>query len=289
MDADCLALLAAPPGPDPTPKQTDDCRDKAQAQKYNYASLTHSVHAANAAVYSAYIAYLQTCIGIIGAILVTATLIASAGATWAAHNAARGTIEAARATRDSVDLSRRAFVLLHRPKLRVRNVRIPKLVDGERITVEGEIANVGDTDATIFLIVVAVRIPKDRAALRHGHLLHGGPEPPYVGAASRPADGCRPVVEHLRKGGHTKFELTTDLVHRANEARYMVERMVIRGRVAYRDVFVGDTYDIEGRQRFQSTERVTAFERWFTGDVQNGTPYRFVRADEPDPEREYED
>lgn len=282
LDADCLALLARKPEPDPTPKQTEDCADKAATQKYNYRSLAQSARSADAAVYSAYIGYLQTSIGIIGALLVTATLIASAGATFAALGAARGTIEAARATRDSVDLARRSFAHTHRPRLRVRRIVVPRLVEGEAVTVEGQIANVGDTDAVLRVKAVVVRVGRNRASV-----LYDQPEPPFTGTAADPPEGSA-SIEFIRAGAHTNFTLTTNLIYR-NEPRFYVEGMVIGGKVLYSDVYPGKPYDLPAKQDFKSTDRLTAFERVFVGKVGGGPPYRFVRREKPDPEREYED
>lgn len=89
LDEDCRAILAAPPVNDPNPKQTEECADKAATQKYNYSSLEQSVRSTNAAESSAYFSYLQTRIGIIGALLVTLSLIFTGWAAYAAAVAAR--------------------------------------------------------------------------------------------------------------------------------------------------------------------------------------------------------
>ena len=283
LDEDCRALLAAPPVPDPTPAQIDSCKDKETAQRYNYVSIEQAIRSANAAVYAAYIAHLQTCIGIIGAMLVTATLTASAIATWAAHSAARGTIDAAKATRDSVELSLRSFGLMHRPRLRVRNVTIPKLVDGELITIEGEIANVGDTNAFIHVKAVSVHVRRDTVAV-----LYDGSESPHIGTATIPADG-KARVEWAPAGGHSKFSMQTDLIYR-NQPRFYVEQMVVRGVITYSDTYPGDPTDLLlSGKRFRSMDRKTAFQRVFLGEPGDGPPYRFVAGEKPDLEREYED
>lgn len=103
LDPDCQALNAAPRISDPNPKQTNECADKTTAQKYNHATLAQGIRTANAAVYSAYIVYLQTCIGIIGALLVVASLAFSAAAAWAGVYAARAAGKAALAAEAAIN------------------------------------------------------------------------------------------------------------------------------------------------------------------------------------------
>jgi hypothetical protein len=285
LDADCLALLAAPPVPDPTPKQTDDCRDKEAVQKYNHASLMQSVRSANAAVYSAYVVYLQTCIGIIGAILVVATLTASVIATWAARNAARGTIDAAKATRDAVELSQRQFVLTHRPKLRVRKVRILRPENGRPASVALEVANVGDTEAIITGVKCQIFA---KAELKNFYFPGGSASTRSIGPDGTPRIAVFPGVE---AGNHTTIELKTDMTWEESMMGILPE-IVVRGEVRYRDTFPGADVEkllryMEGR-RFESTDRETSFERFYSGRAQQGV-LRFVRTKEPDPEYEYED
>lgn len=279
LGADCLALIATPPAPDPTPNQTDDCKDKEKAQRYNYASLAQSIRSANAALYAAYIAYLQTCIGIAGAILVTATLIASGLATWAARNAAIGTIDAAQATRDSVNLTRRQMALIHRPKLRVRNVVMWPTAEGDFIAIEAEIANVGDNSGTATHIQCRL---EQRSPSGHV-LMHGG-------AVSELTDNegqTRPVIYPVRAGASIVVKLQTNLRWDSNLFA-QASAWVIVGTVMYDDAYVGDVYDFKAMEAFRSTERRTSFERFFRRRTTSGF-WRFSRASEPDPEREYED
>lgn len=285
LDDDCRTLLAAKPVSDPNPKQTEDCADKAAAQKYNYASIEQAVRAAQAASYSAYIGYVQTCIGIIGALLVTATLIASAGATFAAVAAARGTIDAAQATRDSVDLARQEFSLTHRPRLRVRKVLIPPLVEGEPIAIQAEIVNVGNTTAILRLVAFRVETrPRTLGAAARWA------ESDNIGAAStRHNKDGKPVILmcFIRPGGTYVQRLTTNLRYR-REAGCPPELMIVRGDIAYDDTFLGSPFDVRARMDFKPTERKTAFERFFARHERSGVIW-FAKAKEPDPEFEYED
>ena len=245
LDDDCRALLAAKPEPDPTPKQTEDCADKAEAQKYNYASLAQAIRSANATVYAAYIGYVQTCIGIIGALLVTATLIASAGATFAAYNAARGTIDAAIATRDSVRLALRTFAITHRPRLRVRKV-YAACVDGEEIKINAEIANVGDMGATLQSASMILQVgTKDSTSQT---IIHD-------------AASTRGTIYYIEGGGHLLLSLQMHLRY-GSDKNVRWDIMSVHGEVIYRDHFAGDEFDIEEKMNFKSTPRKTAFERF---------------------------
>jgi hypothetical protein len=274
-----LALLASPPVSDPNPKQTDDCADKAEAQKYNYASLAQAIRSANATVYSAYIGFVQTCIGIIGALLVTATLIASAGATFAALGAARGTIDAASATRDSVDLARREFSITHRPILRVRNVVIRPPSEGEPIEIEAEIVNIGNNYAIANF--VQYRIEKRDGS---GNVVrHGG----ATNETTAPDGQPRIVMYPIQIGQSHEVRLKTDLRWKSNEFADIKE-WVITGRVTYRDTYVGASADLAARENFKSTVRRTAFERFYQRRTTSGY-LRFAKSEKPDTEREYED
>ena len=57
--------------------------------------------------------------------------------TWRTANAAR----------EQTQLSRRAFVALHRPRMRIRLVRIDPLETGKPIVIHFIAANIGETDA----------------------------------------------------------------------------------------------------------------------------------------------
>ena len=69
---------------------------------HNHASLQQAARAADAAAYSAYIGYLQTCMGIIGVLLLIATLMVAVGALVAAFGSARRALEETKTPRDTV-------------------------------------------------------------------------------------------------------------------------------------------------------------------------------------------
>lgn len=273
LDADCLALNAAPRVSDPNPKETEDCRDKEAAQKYNHASLVQSIRASNAALYSAYIVYLQTCIGIVGAILVVLTLLASAGGAWAAAVAARGTINAARSTKDSVDLARHQISLSHRPKIRVRKVRMHPTTKGKPIVIEAEIVNVGDGNADVFFIDYRVVREKIDGAAGSGalHLSGGELRRVYMMA---PGTSCVTAIP-------------TDLMWRDN-FEGAPHGFTVSGQVSYRDTFIGKPDDHTGMSAFRAVERRTSFHRFYKVREADGG-VRFAVTEKSDPECEYED
>lgn len=271
LDAECLSLLRTPPAADPNPKQTEECADKASAQKKNHSDLEQSIRAANAAEYAAYFTYLQTCIAIIGTLLVTATLAASAGATFAALGAARGTIDAATATRDSVRLSLRAFAIAHRPRLRVRKV-FATCVDGEPIKISAEVANIGDMGAAVDSVSVILQVGTKGS----------GSQPVVHDAAS-----TRGTIYFIEGGRSLLLNLNMQLQYGSiPEVRWDI--MNVHGEVIYRDIFMGDEFDIESKMHFKSTRRKTAFERVQHSKDEIGR-MRFVIARNPDPDYDYED
>lgn len=288
LDADCIAALsrsAAPHPVDPNPQQTEQCADKEAVQKNNHAGLEQSIRSTNAAESSAYLSFLQTRIGIIGAILVFASLFLTAAAAIAASLAARGAVEAAEAARDATELSRQEFSLTHRPRLRVRKVIIPSPVVGEPIAIQAEIANVGNTKA--ILRFAEFRI--ETRPLGLGNTTRWS-DVETIGAAStrHGSDGKpRELMGFISVGGTLVLKLTTSLPYRDHLGR-RAELMAIRGDLSYDDTFLGPAYDFDARANFKATTRKTAFERLFNRRDKSGVLW-FTKAKEPDTEFEYED
>ena len=102
LDEHCQVVVAAKGEDDPTPRRSEECADRAAALMHNHASLQQAARAADAAAYSAYIGYLQTCIGIIGVLLLIATLMVAVGALVAAFGSARRALEETKTPRDTV-------------------------------------------------------------------------------------------------------------------------------------------------------------------------------------------
>lgn len=215
----------------------------------------------------------QTKLGIAGFVAVILSLAFAGWAAMAAAIAARGTIDAARAARDSVDLARHQIALAHRPKIRVRKVRIHSTAAGKPIVVEAEIVNVGDGKADVYFIEYRVD--------HHG------------GGGSRSGSGTLPIAGGdirlmflLSAGAGRVVSIPTDLMwHGQFEGAQRA--FVVSGQVAYKDTFTGKSYDLDGRSNFQPVERRTAFQRFCRWSDTNGL--RFVKTDESDPEYEYED
>ncbi len=283
LGADCIAILGAPVADDPFPKLTEECADKVAAQKNNHATLQQSIRSANAAESSAFLTYLQTCIGIIGAILVTASLFLSANATIAASKAAKGAIDAAVAARESTELSRRDFSMTHRPRLRVRKVLVPALIPSEPIEVQVEIANIGNTNTAVRQAAINVQVGR----APRGSFPPDQPEPEYFGAGSS-SHGDRIVIYPISAGGHLVMKIKTSLLYVA-ESRFDPKHMVVRGSIHYSDSYVGNKYDIRARQEFESVDRKTEFERFCTRRDHPSGIVRFAKAEKPDPDYEYED
>lgn len=236
------------------------------------------------AFWSAFAAWTAVVVGAVGILFVKRTLDATRDAVEQSARATDAAVDASKATREAVALSLRSFGLMHRPRLRVRNVTIPKLVVGEPITVEGEVANIGDTNALVFVTAVSVHVRRDKSGI-----LRDKPEPQHIGTASYSTEEGRPITHWAPAGGRTPFSLKTDLIC-LNESRFNIEGIVVRGTILYGGTYPGDPTDlILNGKTHRSVERKTAFERFFTGDIRDGVPYRFVRAEKPDPEREYED
>lgn len=201
------------------------------------------------------------------------------GTIWYAKRAADEAGKAAIAALQTLNLTRREFNLLHRPRIRVRNVVIYPTAEGEPINAEAEIANVGDNGAIVFHILY--RLEKRTPS---GHvMMHGGAISEHIGD-----DGVsRPVLYPIGAGASILVRLETDLRWDAHLFARLSEWVVV-GRVEYRDTYAGDPFDIIARQAHESIERRTAFERPFRRQTASGF-VRFARAENPDPEREYED
>lgn len=286
VDPECAALLARPEAqPGASPYKIDDCEDKAVAQRKGYRDLDQATRSANAAEDAAWLSLLQARASVIGAAFLVLTLFATAWAAWAAADAAEIAGRAAAAAQVSADISQREFSLTHRPRLRVRKVLIPPLVEGEPIAIQAEIVNVGNTTAIL-------RAAEFRVETR----------PRTLGAAARWAESdnigagsTRYNKEgHLvilycpiRAGGAYVQRLTTNLPYR-REAGCPPELMIVRGDLVYDDTFLGSPFDVRGKMDFMPTERKTAFERFFQTQDRSGVS-RFAKAKEPDSEFEYED
>lgn len=68
------------------------------------------------------------------------------------------TWRSAQAAQKATEIATREFVSTHRPRLRIRLLKIEKLVVGEPIVIQYEVVNIGDTKATIITNEVTLSI-----------------------------------------------------------------------------------------------------------------------------------
>lgn len=84
------------------------------------------------------------------------TACATAAIAWFTIRLAQATTIQAALTRAAVDLGNKEFIATHRPRLRFRRAFNVRLVHGQRAQASLEIANVGDTDATIIAVGIDI-------------------------------------------------------------------------------------------------------------------------------------
>jgi hypothetical protein len=148
-----------------------------------------------------------------------------------------------------VRLARQEFLSTHRPKLRVRKVSLYPLVDGAPVTVQYEIANIGDTDAILTFADVKV------GARSRNYFGKGG----HMGS------------DLIQPGARLTVRFDTSLMWRGDP--YSRYDLTIWGEVNYRDA--------------SKIERRTEFERF--PDMSSDATNQYMRAKEPNPDYEYED
>ncbi len=179
-----------------------------------------------------------------------------------ANSAAQETAEAAR---KSTGLAREEFISTHRPILRVRKVQVNKLEVGKKVVIQFDITNVGSTMATLVEVFSRVDIPE------------AIPHPIYPSATLNPSHGSYQDLRSDKLGSGQTICLAPEmsLVWDSGSPRYSIQLLTISGIIRYRDE--------------RRIERTTAFRRHYLPVVHTRPPHRFVLAEKPDPDHEYED
>jgi hypothetical protein len=160
-----------------------------------------------------------------------------------------------------VRLVREEFNTTHRPRIRVRKVTIREPVLQSPLWIDYEIANVGDTVATVAWAEIAIEVPRDE---NHRMNMVMGEEPaPTTGRHTH----MGPF--RLRPGERRTIEADTDLGW-AWEPRFARDKMVVSGVVFYKDAL--------------GIERHTEFERF-----NEWGSLRFSSRTNPSSDHDYED